>query len=89
MDYIQLDGYIILVPWVEDSRLNINRYTQRKTNLINHKTAVDRQTIFRLQYPYYQRKAKNWIYLDLQFNSSFRTGNSPISQKIINFPENF
>ena len=43
MDYIQLDGYIILVPWVEDSRLNINRYTQRKTNLINHKTAVNRQ----------------------------------------------
>ena len=42
MDYIQLDGYIILVPWVEDSRLNINRYTQRKTNLINHKTAVNR-----------------------------------------------
>ena len=24
-----------------------------------YKTAVDRQTIFRLQYPYYQRKAKN------------------------------
>ena len=43
MDYIQLDiGDIILVPWVEDSRLNINRYTQRKTKMINHRTAVYR-----------------------------------------------
>lgn len=41
MDYIQLDGDIILVPWVEDSRLNINRYTQRKTKLINHETTVN------------------------------------------------